>query len=265
MIYFIATPIGNLKDVTIRALKILRSCKYIICEDTRRTSVLLNKYHIKNREFIIYNDFNKLKVINRILDLTKENDLCFVSDAGMPIISDPGFKLVRELIEKNISYTVIPGPSSSLTALCLSGMTPDKFTFLGFLPKSKNKKIELLKLFVHVKTSIIIFENQNRVVKTLEIILDVFGNINAAIVRELTKIYEQVIRGNVKYLLKKLENKKLKGEIVIIVENKEPQNNNKNFTEYIDKLKKCNFTNKEIKKILKALFNFKAENIYKLI
>jgi len=268
MIYFISTPIGNLEDITIRAIKQLRKCKYIICEDTRRTTLLLNKYKIYNKEKIIYNDFNKYKQVEKIIELAKTNDLCFVSDAGMPIISDPGFELIKKLRENNLPYTILPGPSASLTALALSSLKPDKFLFLGFLPKSKSDKLKLLKKYKNIQATFILYENQNRVNETLEIISEIFGNVKTAIVRELTKIYEEIIVNNITEILNFLKDKILKGEIVILfeseIENEQTTNNIEHIKEIIKKLKMKNFTNREIKNIIDTIFNLNND-IYKLL
>ncbi|HOK40493.1 MAG TPA: 16S rRNA (cytidine(1402)-2'-O)-methyltransferase [bacterium] len=268
MIYFISTPIGNLEDITIRAIKQLRKCKYIICEDTRRTTLLLNKYKIYNKEKIIYNDFNKYKQVEKIIELAKTNDLCFVSDAGMPIISDPGFELIKKLRENNLSYTILPGPSASLTALCLSSLKPDKFLFLGFLPKLKSDKFKLLKKYKNIKATFILYENQNRVNETLEIIRELFGNVKIAIVRELTKIYEDLIVNNISNLLEILKDKVLKGEIVILfeseIESEQKINNVEQIKEIIKKLKRKNFSNREIKNIIDIIFKINKD-IYKLL
>lgn len=269
MIYFIATPIGNLDDITIRALKILKSSKYIVCEDTRRISTILNKYHITNKQKIIFNDFNKDEILNKIIEIAEKEDISFVSDAGMPIISDPGYEIVQKSLEKKIKFTIIPGSSASLTALCLSGLKPDKFLFLGFLPKKKKNKKELLQTYLNTIATFIIFENQNRVNETLQIIFDVFGNVDTSIVRELTKIYEEVIRGKIETLIKSLANKLLKGEIVIIFENRKKNSydnvGSNKITKYINELKKKNFTNKQIKYILKLFLNLENRNIYKIL
>jgi 16S rRNA (cytidine1402-2'-O)-methyltransferase len=250
MVFFIATPIGNLEDITLRAIKTLRKINIIICEDTRQTSKLLNKYNIKNKKLIPYNDFNKLALLDDLVNQAKHNDLAFVSDAGMPIISDTGYKFLNELIINKIKYTVLPGPTASLTALSLSGLKPDKFLFLGFLPKSKNKIITLLETYKNTPASIIIYENKNRLLNTLKIIKEVFGNKKVAVIREITKIYEEVISDYVEEIINILETRLLKGEIVTIIENYDIKKIDNEIEKKIFELKKLNLSSKEIKNII---------------
>lgn len=268
MVYFIATPIGNLEDITVRALKILRKTNTIICEDTRHTSVLLNKYNIKNKQLISYNDYNKELKIDNLILTAKNEDVSFVSDAGMPIISDVGYKFLQKLIINCIDYTVIPGPSASLSALCLSALKPDKFLFLGFLPKNKSGIISILQSYKYTNATFIIFENKNRVLNTLNLIHDVLGNRNAAIVREITKIYEEIISGKVKDIIEKVKIKQIKGEIVILLENFSSINDDiistQQLNDYIIALKKFHFSNKDIKNILKIFYKQKI-NYNKII
>ncbi|GBD34481.1 Ribosomal RNA small subunit methyltransferase I [bacterium HR35] len=214
-LFVVPTPIGNLNDITLRSLEVLKQVDYIFCEDTRRTKILLDHYDIKNKKLISYFAPKEEKKIPQLLEILKNYNAALVVDAGMPLISDPGYKLVKACLENNIQIEVLPGPSAFLTALIGSGLPTDKFLFLGFLPKkglenyfSKIKELEV---------TIVFYESPKRLLKTLEIIKKIFGNCQVVIAREISKIYEEYLRGNINEIIEKLENKKLKGEITIIV------------------------------------------------
>ncbi len=214
-LYVVSTPIGNLEDITIRALRIIFSIDYIACEDTRKTSQLLqllsDKYSfvlnnlniIKKKPILIsfYDEIEYVK-IPYLLNLLHENhDLALVSDNGTPLIADPGFKLVQSCIKEGIKVVPIPGASSPITALTVSTFPPNNFTFLGFLPIKNNKRLELYKNIQEAvwtdKQTYIFFEAPHRIEKTLEEILQKFGDIQIVIARELTKLHEEVMRGTI--------------------------------------------------------------------
>ena len=215
----ISLPIGNLKDITIRALEELQSSDLIFCEDKRITIKLLNHYNIKNK-LMSYNEHSDRSTREFIINqINKGKSISLVSDAGTPLISDPGYKLIRELKEKNLTVTSCPGPSSPITAITLAGLPTDKFFFSGFLPvKSKARKDYLLKI-KNIESTIIFFESPNRIVKSLETILEILGDRNIAICRELTKKFEEVITLKVSEAIKNLSSRdNIKGEIVIVIE-----------------------------------------------
>lgn len=219
-LYIVSTPIGNLKDITLRTLEILKSVDYVLCEDTRVTGKLLNSYKIAQK-MVSFNDFSEeAKTPNVIGDLLGGKTVALVSDAGTPLISDPGFKLVHECIHQGIAIESIPGPSSVTVALTLSGLSPDKFTFVGYLPKkdAKRKKFleDLKKSREIVKSTIIVFESPFRLLKTLEDIKDVFGDIEIVVCRELTKLHEEVRREKVSESVIHFSKNKTKGEFVIL-------------------------------------------------
>ncbi len=225
-LYIVATPIGNLQDITLRAIEILKKVEYVACEDTRKTGFLLKSLQINTNPFLIsFFEQNEIKRIPNIINLLENGkDVALVSDSGTPTISDPGYKLVRETIKIGVKVISIPGPSAVISALVSSGLPTDKFLFPGFLPKKSGHRTKLLenvkKSNELVNASIIIFESPFRVVKTLEEILKVFGNINASVSRELTKVYEEIVRGSVEDLIKHFSSKKLKGEFVIVLNTK---------------------------------------------
>jgi 16S rRNA (cytidine1402-2'-O)-methyltransferase len=216
-LYVVGTPIGNLKDITFRAIEILQSVNFIACEDTRRTSILLNHYKIEGKKLLSYYEPKESVQVPKIIKLLEKEDVALVTDAGMPSISDPGYKLIRACIEKGIPVEVIPGPSAVLTALVGSGLPTDRFTFVGFLPKKGlNNFLEELKAYKD--STIIAFESPNRVLKSLEAIKEVYGdNTTVCIARELTKLHEEYIRGRAVEVLEELNKRgEIKGEIVIL-------------------------------------------------
>lgn len=216
-LYVVATPIGNLKDITLRALEILKNVSIIACEDTRLTSKLLTHYGIKKR-LISYFEYNKLRRSRQLIDFLKDgHSIALVTDSGTPAISDPGFYITREAGRQGIRISPAPGPSALIAALSASGMPTDKFLFEGFLsPKqvARRKKLSLLK---KEKCTIIFYESTHRLRKTLSDIKDIFGDIIICICKELTKVYEEVKRGKVSELLNYFSGVKQKGEFVIII------------------------------------------------
>ena len=219
-LFIVATPIGNLKDITLRALEVLKAVDYILCEDTRVTGKLLNRYEI-SKKLVPFNDFNEDKKAQAIInDLVSGQNIALVSDAGTPLISDPGYKLVRACIHQGIAVETIPGPSSVITALTISGLPPDKFTFVGYLPKKDVKRKKFLEDLKRsreiVRSTIIAFESPFRLLKTLEDINEVFGDIEIVVCRELTKMHEEVkqekISESITYFSKNIP----KGELVLL-------------------------------------------------
>ncbi|NLW52666.1 MAG: 16S rRNA (cytidine(1402)-2'-O)-methyltransferase [Tissierellia bacterium] len=219
MIYIIATPIGNLKDITIRALEALNESELIYCEDTRNTSVLLNHYEIK-KKLVSFHEHNELKRSEEIIAYAKEGKvISIVSDAGMPGISDPGSKLIGELIRQEIEYTVLPGPSAFTTALVYSGLNNDVFKFIGFLPvkgKARKEKLEMIK---NEKDTVMLYEAPHKLDKTMADLVEIIPNRRISVVRELTKIYES----QTTFLIKDYENQDIvkKGEMVLVIDKDE--------------------------------------------
>lgn len=215
-LYLISTPIGNLKDITLRAIDILSSVDVIACEDTRKTGLLLKKLEIDNNpQLLSYYEENELKRIPQIISsLRLGKNVALVSNAGTPTISDPGFKLVRECIKENINVEAIPGASAVLSALIVSGLPTDKFIFLGFLPKKEGKRKKILEK-LEKDTTTIIYVSPYRLVKRLEELKSLFGNIEVVVCRELTKMHEEVKRDKISDLLSYFGKKKIKGEITL--------------------------------------------------
>ena len=222
MLYIIPTPIGNLKDITFRAIETLQSADGIICEDTRRTALLLNHYHIQ-KPLTVLNDYNEARVFPQIVERLKSGqNLALVSDAGTPLISDPGYKLVRECLHQGIPVDSLPGPSSVITALTLSGLPPDKFFFAGYPPEKSGQRIkwlESLKLnlegcSVNFKATVIMFVAPHKIIKTLLGMREVFGDISLTLAHELTKIHQSVETKTITKWLEELKNPK--GEYTLL-------------------------------------------------
>ena len=219
-LFIVATPIGNLADITLRAIVTLKSVDVVVCEDTRVTGKLLKHFEIE-KPMIILNDFNEVGQVSLICSrLLAGEDVALVSDAGTPLVSDPGFKLVREAIDKNIKVESIPGPSSVITALTVSGLPPDKFIYVGYLPKKEGKRKKFLedlrKNRAIVKSTIIAFESPFRLLRTLENIKEVFGDIDVVVCRELTKMHEETIREKITESIDHFLANTPKGELVIV-------------------------------------------------
>ena len=215
-LFVVGTPIGNLEDITHRAVSTLKSVDIILAEDTRNSKKLLNAHKIETK-MISYHEHSSEKEIEKIIDLLlKGKDLALISDAGTPTISDPGYGLIRDCIKHDIIIVPIPGVSAITAAMSVSGLPSDSFTFIGFLPQKKGrlKKIEQLN---NIENTIILFESPYRLEKTLNQLLDNLGNRPVVVGRELTKLYEEVIRGNLSEVIKYFSKSKVKGEIVIMI------------------------------------------------
>jgi len=237
-LYIVSTPIGNLKDITIRALSILKNCNLIACEDTRVTKKLLSSYKIKSKNLVsLHEHSSKQKLIFLVDKIKKGESIALVSDAGTPVISDPGIKLIVLAINNGIKVTPIPGPCAVTASLVGSGLASDKFFFIGFLPNKKNQRINTLNKYEKVNSLLIFYESAKRIKETINDMFSIFGNRKCVIARELTKYYETFYRGDLIKFKNIKEN--LKGEITIIIS--PPENKKKEIS---------NIDNVEIKKII---------------
>lgn len=214
----VPTPIGNLGDITSRALDILGGSEIIACEDTRVSGRLLTHFGIKKR-LISYHDFNEQKRLPLLLEiLSNGGDVSVITDAGSPGLSDPAYRIIRAAIENNIAVSALPGANALIPALTGSGLPLDRFFFEGFLPqKGGARKNRLLKL-IELEHTLVFYESPHRIEKTVTDCLEIFGDRNVCIARELSKIYEEFIRGKLSEIKEVLLTRKLKGEIVLIVE-----------------------------------------------
>lgn len=226
VLYIISTPIGNLEDITLRALRTLKEIDLIAVEDTRHASILLKRYEI-SKPLTSYFEGNELKKTEFILSKLEEGQkVALLSDAGTPGISDPGFKLIRLAIERDIPIIPIPGPSAIITALTVSGLPTDSFLFKGFLSHKSKKRRDQLEGLKDIKETIILYESPHRIKETLNDILEILGDREIVLARELTKIYEEVLRGKVSEIINRIGGKKIKGEITLVISGKTRKNEN---------------------------------------
>ena len=220
-LYIVPTPIGNLEDMTFRAIKILKEVDAIFCEDTRDTRQLLNYFNINNK-LISNHKFNEITTKNKILEYLKSGKtIALVSDRGTPGISDPGYEAIRHIIDSNFNVVCLPGANALIPAIIMSGMNPQPFVFYGFLNSKSSKQLEELKKLENIEYSIIFYEAPHRLKNTLGNISQVFGNPNISLVREISKLHEEVIRDNIDNIIKICDT--LKGEFVIVVEGKKKE------------------------------------------
>jgi hypothetical protein len=221
-IYLVATPIGNLSDISIRAVDTLKNVDVIACEDTRNTIKLLNHFEIK-APLTSYHEYNKIDKAYELCEKVKTGkNIAFVSDAGMPAISDPGYELVDIAYKEGLNVTVIPGASAVVSALAISGISSRRFSFEGFLPSDKNEKKEILTELSQESRTIILYEAPHRLLKTLKELFECLGDRKISIVRELTKLHEEVIRGNLGKIIADYESCDIavRGEYVLVIEGK---------------------------------------------
>ncbi|MBI5418734.1 MAG: 16S rRNA (cytidine(1402)-2'-O)-methyltransferase [Deltaproteobacteria bacterium] len=217
-LYIVATPLGNLEDITLRAIRILKEVSVIACEDTRRTVKLLNRYEIRTPMFI-FHDYNKQRAGAVLMRRLSEGEsVALVSDAGTPAISDPGYELVREAIGAEIPVEVIPGPSALISALVVSGLPTDHFAFEGFLPHRKEKRRKALSALVEETRTMIFYESPQRVAAFLSEASEILGERRACLVRELTKVHEEILRGTLSELAAEIARRgTVLGEITLVV------------------------------------------------
>lgn len=263
-LYIVATPIGNLGDISMRAIEILKGVDHILCEDTRVSEKLLNSIAPGHKfSLIVYNDHNAQNVIPKIIEriLNKNEVFAIISDAGTPLISDPGYKLVNACYNNNIEYSFIPGASSVISALVLSGMPSDRFLFDGFVDKKNFEELS------KIESTIILFESPKRLISSLKIMKNYFKNRTVAIVREITKIFEEIKRGNFDDIIEYYSNRdEIKGEIVIVLSPPNIDNDaklNELSSLIIDMLQKM--SKKDACEILSRYTNISKNAIYNFI
>jgi 16S rRNA (cytidine1402-2'-O)-methyltransferase len=217
ILYLVATPIGNLEDITMRALRILKEVRLIAAEDTRTSRVLLQHFGITT-PLTSYHEHNKLGKLDTIFDTLKLGDVALISDAGTPAISDPGYELVREAIQQGYSVVPIPGANAIATALIASGLPTDGFVYLGFLPKKQNARRELLETMKAEKRTLICYESPHRLADTLGLVMSVMGETRpVCVAREMTKLYEEFFRGTAKEAHTRFGDENPKGEITLVI------------------------------------------------
>ncbi|MGB1288091.1 MAG: 16S rRNA (cytidine(1402)-2'-O)-methyltransferase [Aggregatilineales bacterium] len=216
-LYLVATPIGNLEDITLRALRILKEVALIAAEDTRTSGVLLSHFNIST-PMTSYHEHNKLDKIDMIFEVLETDDVALISDAGTPGIADPGYELVRDAIQHGVKIVPIPGANAAVSALVASGIATDKFTFLGFLPKKQYARRQLLEAVKETKYSLIAYESPYRLADTLQLIMNVLGEDRQVCVgREMTKMYEEFFRGSARDVLAHYTDENPKGEVTLVI------------------------------------------------
>jgi 16S rRNA (cytidine1402-2'-O)-methyltransferase len=268
-LYIVATPIGNLEDITLRAVNTLKEVDVIACEDTRRTLKLLNHFSIKNKKLISYHEHNEKETAERLIkELLEGKNIALVSDAGTPCISDPGYRVVKLARERGVEVIPIPGPSSIIAALSASGFPTDRFLFIGFLPRKEGKLKEILEEVTKFPYTTVAFESPHRLEKTLELLNQIAKNKKIGIYREITKINEEFLEGTPGKILKELKDAgKLKGEFVLLFypekEEKEKEKDLNNLEEILKKLLEEGKTLKEAVKETCRLTGLPKNLVYK--
>ncbi|MDD5069839.1 MAG: 16S rRNA (cytidine(1402)-2'-O)-methyltransferase [Candidatus Omnitrophica bacterium] len=217
MLYLVATPIGNLEDITYRAVKTLGEVDCILAEDTRKTGQLLKHYDIQKKMFSFFEHNEKQKIPQIIDRLLKGEKIALVSSAGMPTISDPGYKLVRQCREQNISVTAVPGPSSVINAVSLSGLPHEKFVFLGYVPRKSSEFKRFLETALTWDLTLVFFDSPHRIIKSLKLLRESCPERPITVAREMTKKFEEIVEGSLDQTIERFSIKPPKGEIVLVV------------------------------------------------
>lgn len=258
-------------DITFRALDVLSKSDIIYCEDTRFTNILLQKHSITGKKLYVYNDHSDQKIRVKIIEQINQGKIIsLVSDAGTPLIADPGYKLVNDCMENNVKVDVIPGACAAISALILSGLPTDKFYFGGFIPKTQKARENLFKSVRNITCSLIFYDTSARVSSSINSILETLGNKEIAIVREITKIYQEVRKNTCDAILADIENRAIRGEVVLIVNNNIDVNYKPDEKEIINDimvLKQKGLTNKDICTNLLNIYpsNVSKKELYKII
>lgn len=264
-LYIVSTPIGNLKDITLRGLEVLKLSKYILAESSVRSSKLLNEYNI-NKKIITFNKDNEKKKINSITkDLSEGANICLISDAGTPSVSDPGFELIRS-IESNINIVPIPGPSSLTAALSISQIPINNFVFLGFLSKKQKERVRQLLRIRDMLLPAVVFESKHRLISLLKDIVDILGpNTKVSIMKELTKLHEEKFYDSASSLLENFNQNPLSGEITMIIG--VPQYENTAMSKLDNKILELSkkYSASEIVNIIRLFNDVNKKDLYKYV
>ena len=263
-LYLIPTPIGNIKDITLRALDTLREVDIIYAEDTRETISLLKKYDIK-KPVESCHKYTEMMHKDKIINLLKEGkNIGYVTDRGTPLISDPGNVIVDYAIKNGITVISLPGPNALLPAINMSGISNERFLFYGFLNSKKSIAKKELDELKSIKYPLIFYESPYRIKDTLKLILDVFGNRKAAVVREISKLYEEVLRNDLVNLINDIDN--IKGEIVLVIEgNNDIIESDNNYEEIINNLIKEGYSKRDAIKLTAEKYNVSKNKIYNIV
>lgn len=259
-LYIVSTPIGNLADITYRAVEVLKEVKVVFAEDTRTSKILFDHYNI-NTPLESYYEFNKLTKIENVLRYLEEgHDVALISDAGTPGISDPGFELTEKVVEKGFNVTSVPGATASMAALTSSGLLMQPHLFIGFLPRKDNRIIEVLSSYKELETTLIIYESPFRVANTLKVLYEYLGNREIVLARELTKIYETFIRTTLKEAV--LMDHITKGEYVILVAGNNEEKPKLSIEELYEIYMKENIDEKEVLRMIAKDLGISRREVY---
>lgn len=263
-IYVVPTPIGNLADITLRSLDVLKNVDVIYCEDTRNTSKLLNYYDIKT-PLVSYHKHNEQSRSEEIIDkILLENINCaVVSDAGMPSISDPGQILLEKAIDRDVDIEVLPGASAAITSLVRSGFDSLQFAFLGFVPRKNSDKNKFYEQIKNATMTTIIYESVHRIEATVEELSEFLGDRKICVLRELTKIYESVMKGTCAEVIEMLKNETVKGEFVIVIDKLIEDNEDIDVKEKLTELINDGMSKKQAVKIVSDVYGLKKNDVYK--
>ena len=260
--YIVPTPIGNLGDITLRAIEVLKSVDLIACEDSRVTQKLLNHFDIKTK-CVSYHKYNEKERVNQIIETLKSGKkMALVSDAGTPLICDPGSVIVKELRQNGFSITSLAGANAVITLLSQVSREDETFTFIGFLPKTQTKIEETASKYKH--SDFVFYESPNRIIQTLETIQNVRPETKCAIGRELTKVYEEVIVDKIENVISHLKNNVTKGEFVCLIFRDSEQSEFTDFEDKITLLNSRGYSAKDISVILSELYKVNKNQIYKI-
>jgi 16S rRNA (cytidine1402-2'-O)-methyltransferase len=270
-LFICATPIGNLGDVSFRLLETLKLVDIILAEDTRTIRKLLSRYNISKSSgnIISYQDYSSEKKVEQIYNrLIEGKNIALVSESGMPAIQDPGYKIINSFINKSIHMTVIPGPNAALSALVLSGLPTDNFLFVGFLPKTSSKRNSKISELAFLPYTLIFYESPLRIGNLIQELLEKLGDRKACLVREITKIYEESIRGNLSEISGKLKVKRVKGEIVLVIDGYKKElikdYTEKDIKKEFEKLISQNIPKKAALKIIISRYDIDRQTLYNI-
>jgi probable S-adenosylmethionine-dependent methyltransferase, YraL family len=266
-LYIVSTPIGNLEDITLRALRVLREVGLIAAEDTRRTKKLLNAYEIHTPLTSLY-DQNELRKSSSLISRINDGmDVAYVSDAGTPGISDPGYVLVNQAITNHINLVPVPGVSAVITALSVSGLPMDRFVFNGFLPSKSNKRKQFLELLKNETGTLVFYESPKRLVTALREMEEILGDREIVILRELTKVFEEILRGRVSKVAQSLRDSAIKGEVTLIVAGQDkapPQYSSEKALARFDELRENNgLTTRDIVDVIFGEMSISRKMVYR--
>ena len=268
ILYLVATPIGNLEDISARALRILRESVLIAAEDTRHTGTLLKHFEIKS-QLTSYFEYNKLNKLDFILEKLSEGDVALVSDAGTPAINDPGYELVKAALASGFDVRPVPGPSSPIAALTVSGLPTDSFLYLGYLPSKSSERRKTLTQIMEQPHTLLFLESPHRIVDSLEDILSVLGDRRICVAREMTKMYEEYWRGQVSGAIEYFKSKDPRGEFTLVIEGKKKEESGKwGEAKLLDAIKKelgGDKSTKEISAELADASSWNKRDVYNLI